>query len=471
MGIKASPKEEGDTLSCRVSTYINPIDLEDYIKELGEHLILRRARPSDAEALAMFNARLHSDEGLDRPDMRVYAWTQDLLLKPHPTFKPSDFIVIVDQREGKIVSSLNLISQTWAYGDIPFRVGRIELVGTLPEYRHRGLVREQFEVVHEISEQRGQALQAITGIPYYYRQFGYEMGLSLGGGRLGYRAQLPKLAEGEPEPFVLRPAEKKDVDFIQRLYEAGSRRSRIRCLWDKSLWEYELLGKSPNNVTRMELRIIQTRRGKRVGFLAHPFFLWRSGMLTTLYELEVGISWGEVTPSVVRYLYRTGEEYAKKEGKEEQFCAFGFWLGTEHPAYQVMQQGLVYHRRPYAWYLRVPHLDEFLRRITPELEQNLAQSPYAGHSGMLKLTFYRDGLSLMLKKGKIVEVNRWKPEPHGYSGDAGFPELTFLQLLFGYRSLDELKYAFADCWWKDDQAYGLLNVLFPKRASEVWAVT
>jgi hypothetical protein len=36
---------------------------------------------------------------------------------------------------------MNLISQIWAYEGIPFGVGRPELVGTLPEYRNRGLVR------------------------------------------------------------------------------------------------------------------------------------------------------------------------------------------------------------------------------------------------------------------------------------------------------------------------------------------
>ncbi len=444
---------------------------EKYVKELADGLTLRRARLADAEALAIFNARLHSDEGMEKPDMRVHAWTQDLLLKPHPTFKPADFIVVVDNRDGKIVSSLNLISQTWAWGDISFGVGRIELVGTLPEYRHRGLVRAQFEVVHAISEARGHVLQAITGIPYYYRQFGYEMCLNLGGGRLGYVPQVPKLAEGDEEPYLIRPATKRDLKFIEHLYVRGNRRSRVRSVWDRRLWEYELFGKSPNNVNRMELRIIQTPEGEKVGFLAHPFFLWRSGMVATAYELQDNVSWGAVTPSVVRYLYRTGEVYAKREGRESQFGAFGFMLGADHPVYQVMQQGLVHQRQPYAWYIRVPHLHEFLRLVAPELERNLSQSPYAGHTGELKITFYRDGLLLSLDKGRLKETRLWKPEPEGYSGDAGFPGLTFLQLLFGYRSLNELKHAFADCWWNDDRSYGLLNALFPKQASSIWAVT
>jgi len=44
-------------------------------------------------------------------------------------------------------------------------------------------------------------------------------------------------------------------------------------------------------------------------------------------------------------------------------------------------------------------------------------------------------------------------------------------LLFGYRSLNELKYAFADCWYGSDEVYALLNALFPKQSSDVLAIS
>ena len=99
-----------------------------------------------------------------------------------------------------------LIPQTWTYEGIPFGVGRSELVGTLPEFRKRGLVRMQYEEIHKWSAERGQMVQAITGIPYFYRKFGYEMALDLSGGRFGYEAHVPKLKDGETEPYRLRPA-------------------------------------------------------------------------------------------------------------------------------------------------------------------------------------------------------------------------------------------------------------------------
>ena len=50
------------------------------------------------------------------------------------------------------------------------------------------------------------------------------------------------------------------------------------------------------------------------------------------------------------------------------------------------------------------------------------------------------------------------------------PGLTFLQLLFGFRSVEDLEYAFPDCIMSSQEARDLLNILFPKRASWVWGI-
>ncbi len=56
------------------------------------------------------------------------------------------------------------------------------------------------------------------------------------------------------------------------------------------------------------------------------------------------------------------------------------------------------------------------------------------------------------------------------AGQPAFPGLTFLQVLFGHRSLDELRVIFADCWTDGDDARTLLEILFPKQASNFWPV-
>jgi hypothetical protein len=166
----------------------------------------------------------------------------------------------------------------------------------------------------------------------------------------------------------------------------------------------------------------------------------------------------------------TGESYYERD-KGKELGAFGFWLGTEHPVYDVISDKLPRSREPYAYYVRVADLTGFIRIIRPILEERMADSQLVGHSGELKITFFRDGLKLVFEEGRLVDVNRWKPEPLGQPGDAAFPDLVFLQLLFGYRSFEELNYAFADCFPEKEETTTLLNILFPKQTSNVWAVS
>jgi hypothetical protein len=439
------------------------------VKDLGRGLVLRQATPADVETLSTFNARIHQHESSKTPDDRVGMWTRDLFTRPHPTFNIKDFTLVEDLNSKKIVSSLGLISQTWSYAGIQFKAGRPELVGTDPEYRGQGLIRAQFDVIHEWSADRGEMVLGITGIPYYYRLFGYEMALDLGGGRVGFKPQIPKL-EGE-EPYLLRPAEESDLPFLAELGSSSNQRYLVSCVRNEKLWQYELNGKSPQNVNCVEIRIIESQADGAVGYILHPPYRWGAMMAATSYEVKPGISWAAVTPSVIRYLQKTGEAYPAENGKEVDFEAFGFWLGGEHPVYKVIPDRLPRIRHPYAWYLRVPDLPGFLRLITPEIERRLGDSPMVGHSGKINITFYSTGIRLVFEKGRLVEIEEWKPEPTLPSGAAGFPGLTFTQLLFGYRDLSELKYAFADCWAKDDQVSVLLDILFPKRPSQVWPVS
>lgn len=440
------------------------------LRKLDDGLILCRSRREDADALAEFNSHIHSDEGFDKPDVRVAAWTRDLLARPHPTFHADDCTLVVESATGKIVSSMNLISQTWAYEGIPFGVGRPELVGTLPDYRNRGLVRLQFDEVHRWSAERGELVQGITGIPFYYKLFGYDMALELGGGRTGYEAQLPKLKDGEAEPFTVRPAAEADIPFLMDVYAHACKRQLITCVRDEAQWRYDLTGKSEKNVDRLEVRILE-RAGTNepVGYFTHPWFTWDAGLIAHHYELKPGVSWLEVTPTVARYLWQTGETLWKQEGKPGVRTVYSFWFGSEHPAYEVFRDRVPRLRDPYAWYIRVPDLPKFLRCIAPVLERRIAESAIVSYSGEAEVSFYRSGLRLGLEKGQLAAVEAWMPTPEEH-GSAAFPDLSFLQLVFGYRTFEELEQSYADCWYNNDETRVLLNTLFPKKASSVMMV-
>ena len=440
------------------------------LKKMDDGLILCRSLADDAEGLAEFNSHIHSDDGFDQPDQRVATWTRDLVGRPHPTFKADDCTLVVEESTGKIISSMNLISQTWSYEGISFKVGRPELVGTLPDYRNRGLVRLQFAEVHQWSEDRGEYVQAITGIPFYYKLFGYEMGLELSGGRTGYEAQLPKLKDGENEPFHIRAAEETDIPFMMDVYDHACKRQLIHCVRSEANWRYDLSGQSKKNIVRLEYRIIENPETKeKLGYLVHPWFDWDTGLIAQFYELKLGVSWLETSPTVARYLWQTGESYATRDGKPEKRTTYSFWFGSSHPSYDVFKEKLPRLRDPYAWYVRVPNLPRFLKHITPALEKHIASSAIVGYTGTVKISFYHSGLRFTFDKGIFQSVETWQPVP-GDTGSAAFPDLSFLQLLFGYRTIEELEQSYADCLYENDEVRVLLNTLFPKKPSSLMMV-
>ena len=434
----------------------------DVIEDLGDDLVLRRATLADTDALVAFNAGIHRKPGEDASAF-IAAWTRDLMSGRHPTCGAGDFTVVENTRTGEIVSSLNLIPQTWAYGGIPFGVGRVELVGTHPDYRRRGLVRRQMAVVHRWSAERGHLVQAITGIPHYYRQFGYEMALDLGSGRAGFRPHIPEVDAETTEPYRVRAAKAEDLPFIAAVDEHARERVLVAAARDEDTWRFDLEGRHED--CRHAIQIIERPDGQPVGYLAHPAELWGTRLVVRAYELAVGVSWLAVTPTVLRYLKATAESYQEPSGARP-WESFSFSLGTEHPVYRAIPDRLPRTVPSYAFFLRVPALAAFLRHVAPVLEERLAASVAAGHSGELRIGFYRDGLRLVFDLGRLAEVEDWEPGD-AWDSAPGFPGLTFLQLLFGYRSLADLEYAFADCRVDGEEAHVLLDALFPRRPSHV----
>jgi hypothetical protein len=447
-------------------------------RDLGDGLILRCGRVEDTEELAAFNAFIFRNRDTGELQERLGWWTRDLALH-HPTVKASDFTVVEDTKTSKIVSSFCWISQHWTYDGIPFGVGRPEMVGTHPDYRGRGLVRAQFELAHEWSAQRGELIQVITGIPFFYRQFGYEMTMQLGAGRSGFQSTTPKLKKDETEPYVLRPATVNDLPFMREMYAIRAKRQMVDCIRDDTLLRYELDGKAVDDVTRFEFRIITTPQGEPVGLLLHPPRLWGANMAVQVYELKPDISWLAVSPSVMRYLWATGNTYYEQElakmkeedrPKKDRMSQITFEVGLSHPVYDAMRFHLPQEHRPYNWYIRVPDVIGFLRHITPALEHRLQKSVVVGHTGELKLSFYRTGIRMVLEQGNIKSIEPWQPTPDD-EGSASFPDHTFLHLVFGNNTMDELRAMRPDLWAAGNANHVVLDALFPKRHSDVWPIS
>lgn len=435
--------------------------------DLGGKLRLRFAVPDDFDAWVDFNERMRE---YDPSSNRIGVWAHELMSGRHPTTRASDFTVVEDARTGKIVSSLCLIPQTWSYGGIPFGCSRIEQVGTDPAYRRRGLIRTQMDVIHALSGAKGDLMQAITGIPWYYRQFGYEYALDLYYGRV---ARVPPPNPDSHSHYRVRPIANSDRAFVRSVFEHDARRQPFSVARTDEHWEWEFSGRTPDSEVYRPWLIIEDAAQSPVGFIHHHPVLpskkpdpWL--LVIRQCALAPAVSHLNVVPDLLPALssYVQSQTNTDQEEGVAQPGEIVFMLGREDPVYAGLQGSRQSSSWGYAWYLRIPDLAAYLHHLRPTLEKHLLGTSAEGYTGAFTLDFYRSGLRLEFERGRITEVkNLGHAEVE--SSDASFPDLTFLQLLGGRRTYDQLKESYPDCS-ATPTAQALLAALFPPFTGSLW---
>lgn len=432
-----------------------------YRRELGNGLMLRWSAPDDVERVAALyqqGFRRSADAPLS---WSIPLWTRDMFSGRHPHIGPRDFAVVEDTRTGTLVAATCLLRYTVEYEGIPLAFGRPEMVASLQEYRRRGLIRAIFELIHARSEAEGDQLQGITGIPYYYRQFGYEYAVELEHFSTVYFAAIPPLKAGAEEPYTLREATIADADRLRRLWDRERAGTGISTVVEDAYWRWRLDGMHPDALERHRPLLIADRDGRVAGSVLLAPGRWGQEMYVDSLVVDEGVPLAAAIPSVLRGLVALADTTKPVRADTPPAAAIALRLPTAHPAHTALL-GIPAATRPYvyAWYLRVPDLPAFIRTIAPALERRLAASPQSGYSGELTLDFYRGGLRLAFEQGRLVTAEDWRP-PLWAEGKAGFPPLVFLQLLFGYRDLGELRAFYSDVWAEGD-ADPTLRALFPK---------
>lgn len=451
----------------------------DYRGDLGDGLVRRWSTAADTEGFARLLGDVFRDADDPLPNPGPVAEARLMMRPGFPYMTAGDVAVVEDTASPSrpLVACTALWRHRWSYAGIPFTMGRPEIVATDPAYRRRGLVRALFEMVHARSAAEGHLLQGISGIPYFYRQFGYEYALDLDAGRTVYCSLIPpKRGEG-PEPCSLRPATPADVERIVALYEARRAGSLVWHEAPAGWWRTVIAAWGETPVFDAAVRrvgaegrywMIVDAAGAACGYA------WvaagRRGRALSVRDvgLAPGIDLPLLAPSLLRGLRDLGERIPVYRSDAPPCSEIRLMVDRAHPLSQVLGDDLAPRViPPYAWYIRIPDVAAFLRHISPALERRLARSFLAGHTGAVAIELYREGLQLRFERGRVAGIDPWRaPDYDGEAAALGCPPLTFVQLLLGYRGLDELRATYPDVWVKDEQR-PLIATLFPKRRSSV----
>lgn len=434
-------------------------------RQLDGGLILRslsEGHESDLKIGDFFNEVFTSEYGEDESHLKY--WVRQLMSDEHPTMSYDDIWVVVDPaKEDTIVSALLLIPQTWRYENIEMGVGRVELVATHKDYRNRGLVRELMNTLHERSESLGHIMQSITGIPYYYRRFGYAMAVDLGG-RSGINlSAVPKLKDDEQAKFTLRPATYDDVDQLIAWDARNARNHILTTIRTPELWRYELDRWDDGNPSyTISTQIIVDKDGQGVGYVMLRPYMKEARIDLFDYVLGPETSFLVTFNDVMRGISAYIDDFYK-DNADNKPTRISVAESVAEPFDQIvkyMSSGVV-RESIYAWYLRVPDLARFIQHIKPVLEQRLVGSVAHRYTGEAKISFFdQTGLTIKFEDGCITEVTQGKMQWD--KANAGFAYHSFLNVLFGHRTVDELQHILPDNFASRDMKV-LFSALFPKR--------
>ncbi len=454
------------------------------IADLGDGLIMRSAVREDADALAEFCAKVFMDEpladssGSGTEAYWIANWTRDLLGKPHPTLSPDDIIIVEDVEKGCIASTTTYLTQTWSYSGVEFEIGRAEIVGTGREYRNRGLVREQFNLIHRWAAERGHLIQVVLGIPSYYRLFGYEYALAAEGGRNTPVASLPRWGKDEERNFRLREPVEEDVPFITRVLKDSTQRSMVSPVFREAEVRYFTFDRNARSGVCHKTGILCKSDGEGlgepVGVLMYAMVIEVDQGMVLRMEMSEPRYWREAVPSLLKELRELADKAAQgHHDPERETKSIRQDLQPDHPAY-VFDDGALGHEpeRQYGWYVRVPDVAAFLRKISPALEARIEVSLHAGITGDVEIRVDRDRITIRFADGKITSVEHQKAVHRenasgGWMASARFPGQTFYPVLFGMRSVAETIAAHTDANAGSKSSRHLMETLFPKRSSDL----
>ncbi len=316
------------------------------------------------------------------------------------------------------------------------------LVATHPEYRHRGLQRLLNEEFDKHIRENGYHLAAIEGIPYFYRQFGYEYAVTLDEWTAISIDKLP--SQAMPGIFPLQPDE---VPMVMSILETSQRKYLVHSIRSPQEW-----------ATQENAGIVGEHKSKTyvirvAGEISAYFRAGVEGKAIILYEItetdEV------ISKEIVVFLRKIGEE----NGATELVSRVGYI----EPLNKYLLDLGAHKRRPYAWQTKIVNLKRVLEKITPVFEERIRHSTLVGYTGMISLNLYVVTVTLTFNNGIVEGVE----QSHSLqTGDIRVNPRIFPKMLLGYRSIGEIEAEYPDVLIKPEFRK-IMEIIFLKGDSHI----
>jgi predicted N-acetyltransferase YhbS len=407
-------------------------------RSLSDSLVMKSiSSEEEIERLEAFNITIHGEE--------VKNLTRSLI-HHHPRTQPEHWLFIEDEATDQIVSSLCLIPWTWRYEEVELRAGEMGIVGTLPEYRGHGLIRQLDRRFKELLDEGGFDVSHIQGIPYYYRQFGYEYAIPL---QKWNALELRDIPDGE-DTISFRPAKIDDIPTLSKLYDEAAETLSISAARDEASWRY-LFEHGPATDCRREFWLAHDQNDAVCGYWGIETYGFGEG----LNVAEASLMGYRPALASIRQFKALAVERQKPYVRPNL---------PEGPLMDMARSMGLKDRGIYPWQILIPDTVRFLKTVTPVLERRIAKSHYAGFSDTLPINLYRWSVQIGIKAGKITRIEK---QPGTTGHDISIPPNLFTPLALGYLDADTLAERYPD-FTIEGASGGIVRTLFPKMTSFIY---
>ncbi|MGH9244766.1 MAG: GNAT family N-acetyltransferase [Acidimicrobiales bacterium] len=345
-----------------------------------------------------------------------------------------DTVAVVVDGE-RIVSTAALLDETVYLDGVAIPAGQVELVATDPDYEGRGLVRALMSWAHERSRQRGHLMQVMIGIPYFYRQFGYDYAIPMHPWR-EVCGERPRSAVG----VTVRRATADDIGALHALHEGEQARFGLRMPHSPACWRW-----------------IVARDG------SHQWVADHDGVVAATCRSvppEEGGAVGEVAARDAEAAVALLDHCLVEAGQVVQ-------LRVQHRpgtvAGDAIEPFLAAPAGPGAqewYYARIEHVGPLLQHLEPVLVRRLHDAGLAYERRDVLISWFRGHVRFAIDAEGITGLTTGGPEQApGSKGGSGVPPDALPALLFGPYGAEGLEERFPDCYL--DTQRELMAALFP----------
>lgn len=406
----------------------------------------------ELEELVEFNSIVHRED--DPEELRR-------MINYFPGFKREMNYFIRDLDKGKIVSSANAIPSIWMYEDISLRNLELGWVGTLKEYRKMGLIRALYSHFEEEMFRGEYDISTIQGIPYFYRQFGYDFILPMNRRVILRINQIPEVqAQHGPQWMAIgvRKANENDLEEMMTLYEEHNSRLLMHTKRNRELWQLQEKFRQQFE-TEFVTYVLESENHilgyLRVSVQGDPK---NSNLGASLVVIESSI---RTFDGVLRAL-----QFIRKMAQDKTCNRISIVGPSTNNLCRLAEDLGGSVRSGWKHQVRIPNMVKFLERIHPVLERRLLSTMFEGLNYELPINAFTNCYLLNFKQGKITEIKDIGIQEVDTYRSFRTPPHDLARLVLGAYDIDTLSGYNVD-FLVDGGIRSLVQTLFPKRESSI----